>query len=256
MSWWPFGSKCPVDEKTRNWVDGRMAWLANEFGLENWWDTPLIEPNDTYFPDRFDRSERSVRQMLDRVCGYMGVDPDRIALRLYSEDRHHRLARGLIIQTEGTGTAGTYSREDREVISIETSTTQDASTLVAVMAHELAHARLLGEGRISPDAKDHEPTTDLATVFFGLGLFNANSVVQFQQWSSGSWSGWRSSRIGYLDEPTFGYALAVWAYVRGEQSPRWMRQLRLGPRSAMAQSLRFLAANPGNTLSGRRRAPG
>ena len=257
MSWWPFHSKCPIDDQTRIWVDDRMEWLDNQFGLEQWWNMPLIEPTDEFFPDPFDSSEASVRRMLDRICRYMGVDPDRIILRLYADGRDRKLTSHLPLHQESQGAAGTYaegaSEDGRSIVSIARSTTGHAAPLVAVIAHELAHARHLGEKRISPDEPDHEDTTDLATVFFGLGVFNANAVAQFQQWSTGNMSGWRSSRIGYLDEPIFGYALALWAYVRGLDHPTWMRLLRPGPRAAMSQSSKYLQATPENRFANRRK---
>jgi hypothetical protein len=36
---------------------------------------------------------------------------------------------------------------------------------VATVAHELGHARLLGEERVTGDRPDGEPLTDLATVY-------------------------------------------------------------------------------------------
>ena len=58
--------------------------------------------------------------------------------------------------------------------------------LAATLAHELAHARLLGERRIDPGRSDGEQLTDLATIFFGTGIFTANAAFDFSQTQSGS----------------------------------------------------------------------
>jgi hypothetical protein len=49
------------------------------------------------------------------------------------------------------------------------------------VAHELARVRLLGEQRINTDCGDQEQLTDLATVFFGLGIFTADAAFDYSQ---------------------------------------------------------------------------
>jgi hypothetical protein len=127
-------------------------------------------------------------------------------------------------------------------IGVERSKLDDPVALVATTAHELGHELLLGEGRVSSDTRDHEPLTDLLTVFMGLGIFTANSTIRDQGWSSGVMVGWTTSRLGYLDQRTFGYALARFANVRGESSPKWLKYLRPDVRAPFRQSIRYLEA--------------
>ena len=251
---WFFSARCPVDEEMRKWVEYRMAWLTGEFGLETWWSAPAVTPTDEFFPDRFDGSEHAVEIMLQRVCQYMGINPDKVTLRLYDEGRHAELRQGLAIHSEGGGSAGRYTHDEKHIVMIEASGLSDTAGLVATIAHELSHVRLLGEGRVTGDEDDHEQLTDLATVFFGLGVFNANSVVNFNQWSKEGWSGWSSSKKGYLNEATFAYALALWAYVRRED--HWLRHLRPTVRSMVKQGIRYVEKNPPKGLAERRRPIG
>jgi hypothetical protein len=99
---------------------------------------------------------------------------------------------------------------------------------------------LLGHGRISVDTEDHEPLTDLLTVFFGLGVFTANSVIRETSWHAGQLSGWSIGRRGYLGMPVYGYAFARFARARGEDGSDWSRELRPDVRSAFKQAMRFL----------------
>ena len=62
-------------------------------------------------------------------------------------------------------------------------------SIVATCAHELAHVVLLGQGRISLDAEDHEQLADLLPVFFGLGVFSANAVIRERNWVARSGAG-------------------------------------------------------------------
>src|SRR2546429_487799 len=81
--------------------------------------------------------------------------------------------------------------------------------LAATAAHELGHVLLLGQGRLSPDAEDHEQLTDLLTVFLGLGVFTANTRVRSASSHEGLTESFSIRRLGYLGQPQTGYALAL-----------------------------------------------
>jgi hypothetical protein len=238
MGWFFSSSECPVDEKMRAWIEYRMSWLANEFGLETWWSSEAVVPADKYFPDRYDGSENSILQMFARTCAYMGVDPDEVSIRLYTESQNADLGAGVAIAGDVGGTAGLYTHDGKHVVMIEASGMSNPVGIVGTMAHELSHVRLLGEGRVTGDEDDHEQLTDLATVFFGLGVFSANSVLLYEQWSKDGWSGWRTGKKGYLNERDFAYALALWAYVRRDKA--WISHVRPNVCKLVKQGLRYL----------------
>jgi hypothetical protein len=184
--------------------------------------------------------------MLARVAGYMNVDPGRFKLFLYSEAGQ----RAFLRADDGTspGSAGLYVQQDvtidestqRAAIGIEASMLNDPVALVATLAHEVAHEILIGQKLISTSEPDHEPLTDLVTVFFGMGIFGANSTIRDAGWSRGLSAGWHARRLGYLDQRAFGYALARFAETRGETRPSWIKHVRPDVRVPLEQSLRFL----------------
>jgi hypothetical protein len=49
-------------------------------------------------------------------------------------------------------------------------------------------------------------------------------------------------RLGYLTAPMHGYALARYAWLRGETDPGWAGYLDTNPRACLRQGLRFLAS--------------
>lgn len=53
-----------------------------------------------------------------------------------------------------------------------------------------------------------------------------------------SW--WSMSRSGYLPSRMYGYAFALFAFVRGETNPAWVDHLRLDARAAFEAGLRYL----------------
>lgn len=225
-----------------------MKWLTNQFGRDKLRDAPIILPIARFFPDPYDASDEAIRLLLARVCGYMGIAADTIHFSLY-EDRPPVETDGLV-----KGTAGLYSEEHGAFrIWLEEKNLDDPLALVATMAHELGHVLLLGHGRVSADEWDHEPLTDLLTVFLGLGVITANSVVRESSWTSGGWGGWTIGRRGYLTMPMYGYALAVFAHLRGETKPKWARHLRPDVRAAFKLGEAWIVSEGG--LSGTPAAP-
>ncbi len=235
FGWLSLKPKCPIDTATREWVDARWAWLASQFGAERLRKCPVILPCAQFFPDPFQGTQEDARRMLDRVCSYMDIDPATIEMSLYKDRNPAQVGKF----TEGT--AGLYHRDgDKFRIWVEITNLNDPLALVATLAHELGHVHLLGHGRISHEIEDHELLTDLLTVYFGLGVFTANSVIRERTWSDGRVSGWSVGRQGYMSMPIYGYALARFARDRGEDGRDWRRELRLDVRTAFGQAMRYL----------------
>jgi tetratricopeptide (TPR) repeat protein len=221
-----FQARCPLGDEDRLWIEARMAWLIGQFGAERMLQAPVILPTEEFFPDPYDGSEEAARALFPRVCRYMGIDPGRVQLDFYCELDPVSKYVPIVRLTESTG--GLYNAEQEgTTIWIEARSRVEPSILVGVMAHELGHVHLLGDGRISAEQVDHEPLTDLLTVYMGLGLFTANSAG------------------GYLTFPLYGYALALFAWCRREFQPAWARHLRLDVRVAFRNSLRWLTRTGG-----------
>lgn len=234
-----FRPASPLDPAAKAWVEQRLAWLRQQFGPVVLGDRPVVLPTRDFFPDPFDGSKRSMRSMLNRVCGYMDVNPKSVSMKLFAERRTVWLVNehGKYLPT---GYAGLYEEgSEKFIIRLEASQLDNPMDLVGTMAHELAHVRLLGERRLDADAYDGELLTDLTVVFHGLGIFVANSP---RNWDSqySQWPGTTMKMPEYMTLPMYAYALAHVAWFRNEPWPVWAKFLRPDARAAFKQALRFL----------------
>jgi hypothetical protein len=232
-----FSAACPVSEDERAWTEESMRWFRAEFG-----DGPLrdevVLPTAEFFPGAYSGTEDDVREVLDLLCGFASVDRSSIVLEFYGDDGEDTLTRELGLTRHSRSAAGHYRHEgDRTIIAIDSTLAAQPARLIATIAHELGHARLLGEERITADRRDHEPLTDLLTVYLGLGVFTANAAFDYRQDHRQR----TTQRLGYLTEPMFGYGLACHAWLRGERRPAWARHLDTNPRVVMRSGLRYLA---------------
>jgi hypothetical protein len=233
-----FRPTCPLDPHAKQWLESRLQWLADDFGIDVFVRRALVLPLDEFFPDPYDGSEASVRTLLDRVCRYMDADPERVELEYVNNANRVWMVndRGDYLPHE----AGLYDERSQQiVIHLETSQLDEPLNLVGTMAHELAHLRLLGERRIDGEVFDNELLTDLTVVFHGLGVFLANSPRSWQSQFS-HWPGSDARRPEYMTQPMFGYALAHAAWFRNERKPAWAKFLRPDARCSFKQGLRYL----------------
>ena len=229
--------KSPLDDQARAWVDQRFQWLRQTFGDEPF-NRPVVTPTDEFFPGHYRDSQEDAERLFDRVCDYMHVDRSRLELVFYRDDAADDVASGFDPSLQREYAIGAFDQGESSIrIWLEETRLDEADSVVATLSHELGHVHLLADGHCDPSVEDHEPLTDLLTVFFGLGIFSANSAVRETSWSFGGWSGWSATRQGYLSMPEYAYALAVYADARGEERPDWSRHLRKNVRTLMMVEL-------------------
>lgn len=233
-----FRPTCPVDPNAKDWMEWRLEWLGDQFGVDVFARRSVILPEEDFFPDKYDGSPEAVQVLFEQVCRYMDADSDLVELRLFQDRNQLGLVneRGHAIP----GAAGLYDeRSGKTIIHLETSQFDRPLDLVGTMAHELAHLRLLGENRISPDVFDNELLTDLTVVFHGLGIFLANSPRHYESLNS-HWPDTKVRKPEYMTYPMFGYAMAHAAWFRKERKPAWAKHLRTDAHCTFKQGLRYL----------------
>jgi hypothetical protein len=238
MGW--FEPACPVSDEEKAWVDGRMSWLVTQFGIERLRTGTLVLPTEEFFPDPYDESEEAMTRMFHRVCGYMDVDTARVQVEFFSDPCWAELVPGYRLVREGPSFGGLYDEQETVTIRLEIGLRYYPMAMVGVMAHELGHFHLLGCRRITQEEEDHEPLTDLTALFLGLGIFGANSAVPYTQPADTSRHGWGLSATGYLTHPFYAYALALYAWVRGDTHPAWSKHLCADVRGMFKSALRYL----------------
>ncbi len=217
-----------------------MTWFVGEFGTDVL-RRPVVTPTPAFFPGEFHGSDDEVLALVHRILGWFEVAADRVTIEFYGDHGEQELSEAMGLTSSSRFAAGHFRRENgRAVVAIDRTLAATPVRLVATVAHELCHVRLLDEDRIPSDRADHEPLTDLLTVYFGLGVFTANAAFEYTQTMHRR----STSSLGYLPEPMFGYGLACYAWLRGEGKPDWAAHLDVNPRAIMRKGLRYLAEHP------------
>lgn len=223
-----FTAKCPVGDIEREWVETSLQRFVELFGEDTLRAVRVVLPTKEFFPDEWHSPKDCAEKLLVRVCAYMGVARERIELETVCEEPDELRKLLPHYRESSSGAAGLYVRgeaEDKITIAGKLADSVNITALIATLAHELGHVLLLADSRIARDAPDMEPLTDLVAIFFGFGVFTANSAINFSQYSDGMKQGWSARRLGYLSEPVIAYALAYFAALRGEFRPAWAKKL-------------------------------
>ncbi len=233
-----FAPCCPCDPVAKEWIERRITWLSNQFPSNIFTDRPLILPTNEFFPEKCDASKEYAQAVLHRVCQFMGVERSRVLLR-FSHEPH----KVWFVNDSGAympHTAGMYSHSQTgHVITLDDGQLYHPADLIATMAHELAHARLLGEGRLRWHHHDDELLTDLTAFILGFAIFMSNSP---RAWTSTftKWPGTRVNKPEYMTSPMYGYALAHLAWFQGQPNPAWVKYLGTNVINDCKDAIRFL----------------
>ena len=239
-------SECPIDGQMRLWMENAFLWLASQFGQKNILAKPMLLPTPEHFPIQYDGSKDSMIKTAEIIAKQMEIDLNEVTLDNYEQDIQefgsdmgYKIFTQIDKASDEKFSAGIYfdkNKLGKYEIFIEKKNLGDPENLVATLAHEFSHIKLLGEKRL--DFND-EALTDLTTVVFGLGIFNANSA--FKEHKTYNSYGYKS--IGYLKQREWGYALALYAYYRKEENPDWIKLLTLNVKSDFKKSMNFINAN-------------
>ena len=252
-----FSAKLPLTDEDREWVDEGFGRLEKLVGRRRMLEAKVVLPTAEDFPDPYDKTPAAVEKLFGRVCAYMQVERSSVELEIFSDETEELReilpywrggtpdrAAGLYVHHPESDSHEEGGRQQKcMVVAIRSTQLKDPLSLVATVAHDLGHVILLGGHLLDPKTPDHEPLTDLLTVFLGLGIFTANSAARFKQYQEDRRQGWSMQRLGYLPEEVYGYALARFAAERGENKPEWMNHLSPNVRTYCKRSRAWLAKN-------------
>lgn len=237
---------CPVSEESRIRIESLFCFLLESYGRENIENRKVLIPDYSNFPIHYDGTVQTAFDTLKIVSEQMELSQDKINLEFY-DNSPKTIATGkhagtnIFIQEENnkSAPAGLYrgmGENGKYEIALGYCLLRQPENMVAILAHELAHIKLLGENRIQ---KNDETLTELTTVIFGLGIFNANAA--FQTYATNNSYGWQS--MGYLSQMEWGYALSLFSFVRNEYTPKWIDHLMLNIKGDFIQGQNFIEAN-------------
>ncbi|HVU95233.1 MAG TPA: hypothetical protein VHE34_08420 [Puia sp.] len=244
----------PLKDHRRQWVESSFQWLTTVFDRQAILHRKVLVPHYSHFPIRYNGDPQTATDTLDIVAAQMEISTTDLELNIY-DDSYNQLSTGsptgarLAVVTEGEPPADepwpTVDETGKYPITLKKSRLQNPELLVATLARDLAKIKLSGEARITrPDA----PLTDLTTLIFGLGVFNANAAFMSQNLRT-------TGENARMTQMEWGYGLALFAHLRNEKKPAWTEHLVKNIRSDFQKSEQYLAYHHNSPQKSERRSP-
>lgn len=233
----------PLDYELRKYFENNILCLIDFFPESPLENRKVFLPTQDDIPINWNKSKEDAIEALKIVSEAMRIDPDEIELDFYSEGMTE-LSTGtfplfLENDTEEDLTAGLYfdkNTDGKYVVAINETNFGNPDALIATLAHELCHIKLLGEKKME---ENDEHMTDLATVFFGFGVFSSNASFQFSQ----EYDRWGYRSTGYLNYDEWAYSLALFAFLRYEENPAWSEFLNPTIKKEFHRCLQYMVNN-------------
>ena len=247
FKFWVKKDKLPVTETDKEWIENALLLLSEMFDPTFFKSLVTITPDREYFDWNFTGGDEDAEFVLERLVEIMHIDAWEIQLMFYS-NRPTSFSEGIVatpsekLKGSWKSTSGEYVNKGlgQKEIRIEMDLLKNPVSLISTMAHELAHYKLLGEGRMD---ENDEHLTDLTAVAFGLGIFKGNSYFKFGQWTGTTHQSWQMQKKGYLPEQMIAYAMAWLAHYRTEDIS-WKKYLNKTMKKYFEQSYQYIIDNP------------
>lgn len=226
-----------VTPEDKDWIERNLIWFIELFGLDKLKEQPFISPTVENFPYNNLKDIDQFQKLFEQLCRYWDLNPNEIAVKFFDDIKSKQwttwMPEGKFNEPIGLYNQIYTTEKKRFNIQLAKSNLCNPQLLVAVIAHELAHVKLLGGNYINRNDADIEPLTDLASIFFGFGVFVANSV----QTNDFYWI----SRSGYLPNQLISYANALICYITGHEMNNYYAVLNANTKNLFEKDFEFLS---------------
>ena len=246
-----FDSGALPPEGSRAWMIEVYGWLLKNLGGHDVFkETPLVLPNDTFFPVApSDDAEETAKEMFARIKTHAGVDDWELDIAPFEPDADTTDLLGNDVGFgEGAARSGSISsiewHGERAVIRYAPHLAQNPEVFVAAIVYEVARLLLLSfcdDDTVLPgvDAMDG-PLLEVVVTFLGFGVFSANAVYNFERFRGLQTEGWNVSSLGELSEREVSFGLALFLALSDHALADARPYLKSNPKSYVAKSLKIL----------------
>lgn len=241
---WKSKPKSPVTIEDEEWIISSYKWFEKTFKLDLF-EQDIYLPTKGFLDFEFSGSEDDAIKIVELIANKLTVESSS-SIEVYFFDEFQPMEftdEGIYSNyEEGTQlTDGLYSKiiDGIYQIGIEKTLLKNPTKLIATIAHELAHVKLLGEDRLE---ENDEHLTDLTASLFGFVIFLANgSINSMSTWSGNSHSGWKiGGGSGYLHYKVYAFLIAYWIYKKEDLKPDWLNFLNKEILNEVKKGIKYL----------------
>lgn len=218
-------------------IERELIRLSRFFGQKQWQFGELRQP-DEYWP-KGEGTDEDIRSLFQQLTLELNVNPDRIRIVFSNEDVDSVSGMTLIHTSEKSlDGSGRLLDDFRSDLIIGTNLRMES--VLGEMVRALVTVRLIQSGYACASRPDFGLITEVATAFFGYGLFTVNETVTCCQSTSSGYHYFSIFRLGALNSFGTGYLLALVLWTRRQLDLESKRFLRPDAQLSFQKSIAFL----------------
>ncbi|MCW3085526.1 MAG: hypothetical protein JWP12_2892 [Bacteroidetes bacterium] len=237
-----FKAECPVNEDDKKWIEGSLSWFFAPARTIDYSAFRFIPITDYFTVSTITLTKNHVEQVFERVKKQMHF-PEELSceIKLFAED-DLRFSEGLSTKSVSGQKANYYGymRGNTFVFELNEKYLSDPFAIVSGIAYNLAFYKLKEEKNL---VEINGYVNTLGATLFGFGVFQANSVISYNQWTGTSHQGWSIGRQGFLTQQMYGYVLALAAFIKNEKNPKWAAELCRDVKAYFERAAKYIHAN-------------
>lgn len=233
----------PADKK---WIEDSFDWFIKAFSLTKVKGHPFILPGEETVACGKLTNPDQLQMLVDKLCKHWKIDTKSVVIKIFDDLYSKQWNTPFVPTGEHKGPVGMYEQlfeGNNKIfqISIAQSNLNYPDVALTILTHELAHAKLLGGEYVNQQEQNMEPLTDLTCIYFGFGVFLANTCMNQQ----GNWL----SRLGYLPNEVISYANALLCYITDYDPSAVTAHLNTNTRELFEQDYKYLTTTNNTYLS-------
>jgi len=246
---WDVESFLLPEEDDRRWLVDQLGALVRARGHEHLVLAPLVEANETFFPDPWNGGGPSLERLLMRLLVYADLEEAEVHVQIHPDDDV-----GGGVAPAGIGAAIWFVRRQGDTLhyAARASTLRDPSVAVPAAARAAAEGWRRWHGLTQNDAVLEQRLVDVTAVYLGFGILTTDAAVRHGATRTDTLRLQRTkSQLGVLGPKALSFLLGTVLFVR--QAPpkerrRISKMLPSNQSGFMDETLRLFSQAPGDLV--------
>ena len=216
-------------------IERELLLLGKYFGADKWRDAGLVHPEDY----AFDPEQESIRDLYESLANQLDLNKDRVRL-LFSASEVDTVSGMQWIHSHDQSLDEQGTLVDGFQSDLMIGTNLRYESLLAEMVRMLVAQKLVLSGYADSASEELSLFAEVATVFFGFGLFTINETVSCCQSTQSGYHYFSMVKLGALNSFGIGYLLALVLWDRNQTDLKIGNYLRPDAELSYQKSIEYL----------------
>lgn len=150
--------KPSLTPEDKDWIENNIIWFIEVFGFDKLKEQPFISPTTEIFPYNNLKDPDQFQKLFEQLCDYWDLNPNEIIVKFFDDIKSKQwttwIPHGKFNEPGGLFNQMYSTDAKRFNIQLAKSNLDSPQLWVSVIAHELAHVKLLGGNYINKQIKE------------------------------------------------------------------------------------------------------